>query len=156
MRVEPPSEHARWFRPAWWIWLLPMFGVLLAVWAPPGISSPGPEGRAEPFADRMYSVFLAAILLGAFGSFATSYVVTRDGIERRRLFFFRRLFPWEDIARVGGKRVYAKGRYGMDIHSESAVTTIVLDHDGEVLFRVGPWIPGRRRLARLLREHAKS
>lgn len=129
--------------------------MLLAIRAPPGIAPSGSGGRADPFADRTYSVFLAVLLVGAFGCFATSYVVTRDGIERRRLFVLRRFFPWEDIARVGGKRVYLKGRYGMDIHSESAVTTIVLDHDGEVLFRIGPWIAGRRRLARLVREHTK-
>lgn len=153
--AEDLGERPRRFRPAAWIWLLPLIGVLLAVWAPPGIAPNGPGSQADPFADRTFSVLLAALLLGAFGCFATSYVVTREGIERRRLFVLRRFFPWEDIARVGGKQVYAKGRYGMDIHSESAVTTIVLDHDGEVLFRVGPWIPGRRRLARLIREHTK-
>jgi hypothetical protein len=91
-----------------------------------------------------------------FLSLRTQYRLTPDGIEHRHL-LRRDFWFWHEMGAVVGVRIEPDGTLGEIASirtwrgSDMPVSTRVLDREGRVLFRIGPWIRHRRELATLIR-----
>jgi hypothetical protein len=151
---ESPFEVRRRFRSQPFLWLLPIVGILVAIWSPAALHEfgpPDPKRVPTPLMDRAFGITFGAVLVWGFLRMHEVFFVGPEGVERRR-FFRRESWTWDEMAGLSGRRVEDKSRYGDWTGSTTTyVANDIRDADGEVLFRLGPWIQKRRKLATLIR-----
>lgn len=91
-------------------------------------------------------LLLAAGLLALAWSGWVWFDVDEKGIRRRSL-LGSSSHRWSEIARVRGRRVQAGGRGDVLIQ-------VVVDHHDHPLFKLNPWLSGRKDLARRIRQES--
>ena len=89
---------------------------------------------------------LGLVLLAGTLSGWSRYTVDEHGLTRRTPFAttFRR---WDEIGGVRGHEVESPRR-----GAATTLAQVVVDRDGRPLFRLSPWLAGRRDLVRAIRE----